>query len=287
MIAWIEWAITLLLALSQPLWKSVFALSPAAGADVSPAVLCLVSGAALCSFAGLLIALPQFARLPRAVWSGWSTGVQKERTPSLPDLSEPLLGVVYAPLFNPRTVHAGRMLVRGMDSTAALASCLCALLVCAAQVASSITGDSPARLLPFAALLFASLAAWSISVLAAVRTIRRSDAGKTLPADFSRSPAWLWMIPLMLFLYGLSSALLPVLSLRLDQTPVHGFTAVFYAFIRSLLLVVVQYLLLHAPAKLALLLAPKKPHLEPWIFYATSGFACFVWLTIDSFHPIF
>ena len=133
MTVWVEWVLALLLAASQPLWKAIFDLSPNAGVSASPAVLCLASLAALCASAGLLAARPQCARLPRAVWNGWSLGAQKERTPSLPDLSDPILGVVYAPLFNPRTIHAGRMLLRGMDTTAALAGCLIALLVSAAQ----------------------------------------------------------------------------------------------------------------------------------------------------------
>jgi len=288
MIPWIEWILALLLSVSQPFWRALFPLTAGAASDsLSSLTLALVGVAALLAAIGLFFALLKLRSLPRSVWNGWSTRVLGERTPSLPDLSEPLLGVVHAPLFHPRRIQAGRMLIRGMDSTAALASCLSVLLVCAALVAACLTGDMPATLLPFSFLLTGCLLVWSVSVLVSIRAIGRAFSVGQQPVPAERSLLWISTLPLLLLLYGFSCALIPLLSLRLDQSPVNGVTAVFYALVRAVFFVVIQYLLLHGPAKLAQLCAPRKPHLLPRTFYATSGIACFFWLTIDFFHPFF
>ena len=249
--------------------------------------LTLAGIAALLAAVGLLFARPRLRDLPRAVWNGWNTRVLGERTPSLPDLSDPLLGVVYAPLFHPRQVQAGRMLVRGMDTTAALASCLVLLLASAAQVAACLVGDTPAGMLPFALFLAACFVLWTVFVFCSIRAIGRPLQVTTKPFKEGIRPFWIALLPLLVLLYGFCSALIPLLSLRLDQSPVYGVTAILYALIRALFFVSIQYLLLHAPAKLALLSAPQRPHLRPWAFYTTSGAACFIWLLVDYFHPIF
>ena len=102
-----------------------------------------------------------------------------------------------------------------------------------------------------------------------------------------RRCCWVSALPTLILLYGFCCALLPVLSVRFDQVPVHGWTALFYSLIRALLLTLILYLSFHAPAKLAMLAAPQKPHLVPWLFYAASGAGFFLWLTVDFFHPIF
>lgn len=287
MIVWIELVLTLLLAASQPLLGTVLSFSTNTASGMSPATLLLASGIVLIASFGSLSALPQLRRLPRCVWSGWSLSVQKERTPSLPDLSEPWLGIVHAPLFNPKTIYAGRMLSRGMDSTVALSSCLVVLLASSAQIISCISGDSPARLLPSAICLFVSLLLWAFSILTSVRAIGHPSKYNNFAAKSKRHCLWAFTLPMLVLLYAFCCALLPVLSLRLDQTPVSGWTAILYALMRSLFLTLVMYLLFHAPAKLAMLAAPQKPHLTPWLFYTISGIAYFVWLTIDFFHPIF
>lgn len=287
MLLWIEWTLALLLALSQPFWHALFPLNPTVEHSLSPLAIALFSVAALFAAIGLLFTLPRLRRLPRSVWNGWNTSVIGERTPSLPDLSDPLLGVVHAPLFHPRRIQAGRMLIRGMDTTAALASCLCSLLVSAALVVACLNGDAPATLLPFSLLLAASLLFWSVSVFVSIRAIGRKVSAGQPYTPMERPLLWISILPLLLLLYGFSCTLIPLLSLGLDQSPVSGITAVFYALIRAAFFVVIQYLLLHAPAKLAQLSAPRKPHLLPWTFYATSGTACFLWLTIDFFRPVF
>ena len=287
MLLWMEWSVALLLAASQPLWHSLFPLSASIHSSLPPMMLTLAGMAALLAAVGLLFARPRLRDLPRAVWNGWNTRVLGERTPSLPDISDPLLGVVYAPLFHPRQVQAGRMLVRGMDTTAALASCLILLLSSAAQVAACLVGDAPAGMLPFALFPAACFILWTIFVFCSIRAIGRPHQVTTKPSKEIIRPFWIALLPLLVLLYGFCSALIPLLSLRLDQSPVHGATAILYALIRALFFVCIQYLLLHAPAKLALLSAPQRPHLRPWTFYATSGAACFVWLLADYFHPIF
>lgn len=287
MLPWTEWILALLLAVSQPFWGTLFPLNPEMRNLLSPLAIALFSITALLAALGLLLTLPKLRSLPRSVWNGWSTRVLGERTPSLPDLSDPLLGVVHAPLFHPRRIQAGRMLIRGMDSTAALASCLCSLLVSAALVVACLNGDAPATLLPLSLLLAASLLLWSVSIFVSIRTIGRKVSARQSYTPMERPLLWISIVPFLLLLYGFCCALIPLLSLRLDQSPISGLTAVFYALIRAAFFVAIQYLLLHGPAKLAQLCAPRKPHLLPWTFYATSGIACFFWLTIDFFHPVF
>ncbi len=287
MLLWIEWSIALLLAASQPFWHSLYPLSASIHNRLPPMALALSAIATLLAAAGLLFTRSRMQNLPRSVWNGWSTRVLGERTPSLPDFSDPLLGVVYAPLFHPRQVQAGRMLVRGMDTTAALTSCLILLLVSAAQIAACLTGDAPAGMLPFALLLAICFVLLAVSVFYSIRAIGHPHQNRSKPSKAEGLPFWIALLPLLVLLYGFCGALIPLLSLRLDRSPVFGTTVILYALIRAMFFVLIQYLLLHAPAKLALLSAPQKPHLQPWIFYTTSGIACFIWLLVDDFHPIF
>lgn len=286
MLLWFEFAAVILLAFSQPLWPSLFPFLPESGAQPSPAVLLLCSLAFLASAAGLLLSLPAYRRLPCDAWFGWRARVRKDRTPSLPEF-DPLFGLTYAPLFQPRKIRAGRMLVRGMDSSAALSACVCALLACAALVASCVAGDSPAGLLIYAGMLAVLTAAWSAAVLLCIRRIARQKADE--PAEGAagrRFPVWILQLPLLLLLYGFTASLLPILRLSLDKAPAVGAARVFYPFVRAGFLTIILYLLLHAPAKLALLAAPRKTHLSPVFFYAAAFLGYFVNLLLDAFRAV-
>ena len=179
------------------------------------------------------------------------------------------------------------MLVRGMDSSAALSACVCALLACAALVASCVAGDSPAGLLIYAGMLAVLTAAWSAAVLLCIRRIARQKADE--PAEGAagrRFPVWILQLPLLLLLYGFTASLLPILRLSLDKAPAVGAARVFYPFVRAGFLTIILYLLLHAPAKLALLAAPRKTHLSPVFFYAAAFLGYFVNLLLDAFRAV-
>ena len=284
MLLWLECAAVLLLALLQPFWTALFPFLPGGGAQPSPAVLLSCALALLLSAAGVLLSLPRYRRLPAGVWFGWSTRVLKERTPGLPT-PDPLFGLTYAPLFQPNKIRAGRMLVRGMDSTAALTACVCVLLACAALIASCITGDSPKALLGYAALLAVLAMVWSVAVLAGVHSIARGKSGDAAADGGGERlfPGWVLQLPLLVLLCGFAASLLPMLYISLDSAPVSGFARVLYAFVRAGFLTVALYLLLHAPLKLALLAAPRKPHLSPLFFYSILFFGYFVRLLLDAF----
>lgn len=284
MLLWIECAATLLLAFSQRYWMTFFPFSREICTQPSPTVLLFSAFALLLSTVGIRISLPYYRRLPQDVWFGWSTGVLKERTPDLPIL-DPLFGLTYVPLFQPNKIRAGRMILRGMDSTAALTSCTCLLLVCVTLVVSCITGDSPNVLLGYAQLLALLAAVWSAAVLVGIRGITHKKTGRA-PANEGGGrlfPGWVLQLPLLVLLYGLAASFLPLLYVSLDSTPVFGFTRVLYAFVRAGFLSVILYLLLHAPLKLALLATPRKPHLAPLTFYSIQILGYFVWLLLDAF----
>lgn len=285
MLVWVECAAVLLLALSQPFWTALFPFSPEGDAQPSPAALSLCALALLLSAVGILFSLPRYRRLPASVWFGWSTRVLKERTSSLP-APDLLLGLTYVPLFQPNKIRAGKMLIRGMDSTAALSVCVCLLLACAALVASCVTGDSPETLLGYACLLAALAASWSVAVFLGVRSVERKQSGDTAAngGDERPSHGWILQLPLLVLLCGLSASLLPVLFISLDSTSVSGFARALYAFVRAAFLTVVLYLLLHAPLKLALLAAPRKAHLAPAFFYSVMFLGYSVRLLLDAFH---
>jgi hypothetical protein len=297
--ALLEFVVILLLAVSIPFWEILIPIDPSQTVGFSPVVLAVFFTAAGLNLAGLLMSAPRLRSLPRLVWNGWSFG-HTERTPSLPDISEPWLGVVYAPLFNPQKIRAGRMLIRGLDTTAALFSCVAVLLCAGALLASSITGESSSTVYIVSILLMLSLVLLSVSTgltvfgIGRLRPKEKKHSGKSksnekasvtdgVPA--SPKLPWLLQLPYLVCLYGFAASIMPLLSLHLDQTPVNGLTAILYLVIRACLLTLILMLLFHAPRKL-MVLSSGKPCLTPWVVYAVSFVAFFIWLLLDWFFLI-
>jgi hypothetical protein len=291
---WLEFGAILLLACSIPFWDNLIPVNPVQTAGVSPVVLVFFIVAVGLNLAGLVMSAPRLVSLPRSVWSGW-TFHHPQRTPSLPDISQPWLGVVYAPLFNPQNIKAGRMAIHGLDTTAALASCSIVLLCVSALLASGVTGETSPTVFVLAIPLALLLVSLSFVTGFTVYGIGRSGLEKALKssrgkhveakpsaagAPLVKNLAWLLQLPYLVCLFGLAASIMPLLSLHLDKSPVSGLTAIFYLVIRAAFLTLILLLLLHAPLKL-MMLSSGKAYLAPRVIYAISCVAFFLWLLLD------
>ena len=286
MLLWFECAGVLLLAFSQPLWASLFTFLSKSGTQPSPAVLLLCSFAFLASAAGLLLSLPplqpaaerRVVRLERARPQRPHAESANARSAARADLCAP-----FSAHQNPRGQNArprygfhrriGRVRLRaarlrGADSLVRR---------------GRFFGGTP----PYAGVLAVLAAAWSAAVLACVRGIARTKTAE--PAESAgnrRFPAWILQLPLLLLLYGFAASLLPVLRLSLDSAPAVGAARILYPLVRAGFLTMILYLLQHAPAKLALLAAPRKTHLSPSLFYAAAFLGFLVNLLLDAFRAM-